>query len=120
MTARHRLQHLHHLVGRAPVVDAHGQVDPAAPVAERPVDHALGGQLRVGDDDLGAEVGPHDAGADPDPRHFPDEIADLDDVTDVDRTLEQEVDPQDEVVHDALHAEAEADAKAPAAAPSSW
>jgi small-conductance mechanosensitive channel len=62
----------------------------------------LAGAFGVG---LGFGLPPHGAnraGPDPDARDFAQEIVDLDDVSHVDRPLEEQEETRDEVVHDAL------------------
>ena len=109
MRTGHRLQHLDDLLGRAPVVDAHGNVDATPAVRGRPVGHPFRDELRVGDDDVGALIGAHRARPDPDPGDLALEIAHFHDVADADRPLEEQDEPGDEIVDDALQTEPEAD-----------
>ena len=98
-------------VGVGAVGHAHADVHPAQAVGERQVGELLRGQNPVGDDDLGAVPGAHDAGADADVPDFSREVPDLHRVPHLEGALDEEDEPGDEVVHHRLQAEADADAE---------
>ena len=75
-----------------------------------PVRHAFRDELGVGDDDRHVLVGDERCGARGDLAHFADGAGDLDAVSDLDRPLEQDDEPAEEVAHDVLQAETESDA----------
>ena len=103
------LQDGDHLLGIGTVADADLDVDGAERVAMRPVEHAAGDQLGVGDDQAGAVEGLDLGGPHADAAHVALLIADDDAVADLDRPLDQQDQPGDEVVDDRLQAEADAD-----------
>ena len=75
----------------------------------RPVEHAAGDQLGVGNDQAGAVEGLDLGGAHADAAHEALLVADDDAVADLDRPLDQQDQARDEVVDDRLQAEADAD-----------
>ena len=98
-----------HLLGIGIVADADLDVDGAERVAVRPVEHAAGDQLGVRHDQAGAVEGLDLGRAHADAAHVALLVADDDAVADLDRALDQQDEPRDEVVDDRLQAEADAD-----------
>ena len=97
--------------GAAPAITRHRQVDTPQAVAECPVGYILSNELRVGYDDLRTLGGVHDAGTDTDAAHPALKVTHLDRVAHMDRTLEEQNQPGDKVIHHALQPETDADAE---------
>ena len=95
--------------GIGTVADADLDVDGAERVAVRPVEHAARDQLGVRHDQARAIEGLDLGGAHADAAHEALLVADDDAVADLDRPLDQQDQPRDEVVDDRLQAEADAD-----------
>ena len=89
-SSAHLLQDGDHLLGIGVVGDADLDADRAERVAVRPVDHAAGDQLRVGNDQAGAVEGLDLGGAHADAAHVALLVADDDPVADLDRPLDQQ------------------------------
>ena len=98
-----------HLFGIGIVADADLHVDGAQRVAMRPVQHAAGDQLGVGNDQAGAVEGFDLGGAHADAAHEALLVADDDAVADLDRPLDQQDQARHEIVDDRLQAKADAD-----------
>ena len=92
-----------------PVCDPDVDLDPALAIREGEVRHLLGNQLPVRHDQFRAVEKPDDAGPNPDPANDPDVVLHLHDVAHIDRPLEEQDEPGDEIVHDVLQTETDAD-----------
>ncbi len=84
-----------------------------AGLPEAAVDDGVADELRVGHDQGDVVVGADDRRPRPDLRHVPDDLSDLDRVTDLDGPLDQDHEARDEVLHDVLEPEPEADPERP-------
>ena len=78
-------------------------------IRQRPIGHLVGNQFPIRDNHFGTARTEHDAGADANALHAPDDVVDLNNVTNLDRALKQDNQARDKIIDDILQAKADAD-----------
>ena len=108
MGSRWLLKQLRYHLDVAAISHADGKLHAAQRFRKRPVDDFVRDEVRVGDDDFGALESLHRTGTDTDARDLASGAVDIENVTDVNGTLELQDESGDEVVDDVLQAKADA------------
>ena len=105
LSAGHRLKQLNRLPGIGAIIQPYRQIDTPQPIAKCPICHPFRNQLRVGDDNIAPLRCAHSAGAGADAADLTHKVACLYGIANVDRTLEEQDQAGDKIVHHALEPE---------------